>query len=484
MKSFLFFASLMFSVSLLQAQNFVEVQNTPFENVMIGSVAFEDVDGDGDEDVIISGVVVPFVPKLKLYTNDGGVFSPSENQPFEIVGNGSVVFSDVDGDGDSDVLISGYNFDEEPETTLYLNDTGVFSSVEGNSFIDVAESSVAFADVDNDGDQDLLISGRDNADFSGDDIIMMYLNDSGNFTEVSNTPFEAVEFGSIAFSDVDSDGDPDVLITGRSNDLDAIAKLYLNEGGNFTEDLNSNFTGALESSIDFADIDGDNDPDLIISGLSTYMGPAYTKLYENESGVFTEIMDTPFEDVYRSSLSFADIDGDSDPDLLVSGRNNVDELHTILYTNESGVFTEVMDTPFEGLWWAGIAFADVDGDSFQDLLISGNYSTNSSGTISKLYRNNGLSSFIAEREKLQFEFEVFPNPISSGLLHLSYSSKSNESIRAKIFDVSGKVVVHQEVQIGIDHQVFSIDISALHSGNYVVQLDDGIKMGAKEFVVR
>ena len=51
------------------------------------------------------------------------------------------------------------------------------------------------------------------------------------FTEVLDTPFEDAAYGSIAFSDVDGDNDPDVLITGENSLGDVFAKLYTNEGG-------------------------------------------------------------------------------------------------------------------------------------------------------------------------------------------------------------------------------------------------------------
>ncbi|MBT8195819.1 MAG: T9SS type A sorting domain-containing protein, partial [Bacteroidia bacterium] len=65
---------------------------------------------------------------------------------------------------------------------------------------------------------------------SGSNIAKLYSNDgSGNYTLVSGTPFYGVFSSSIAFADVDGDGDEDVLITGRDTS-NRIAKLYLNDG--------------------------------------------------------------------------------------------------------------------------------------------------------------------------------------------------------------------------------------------------------------
>jgi hypothetical protein len=43
-----------------------------------------------------------------------------------------------------------------------------------------------------------------------------------------DTPFDAVRYGSVAFADIDGDGDKDLLITGQNSSKEPIAKLYIN----------------------------------------------------------------------------------------------------------------------------------------------------------------------------------------------------------------------------------------------------------------
>jgi predicted nucleotidyltransferase len=88
----------------------------------------------------------------------------------------------------------------------------------------------------------------------------------GSFSEVTGTPFEGVAISSIAFADVDGDNDQDVLITGLNNSF-RISKLYTNDGmGNFSEMTGTPFEGVADGSIAFADVDGDNDQDVLITG--------------------------------------------------------------------------------------------------------------------------------------------------------------------------------------------------------------------------
>jgi hypothetical protein len=193
--------------------------------------------------------------------------------------------------------------------------------------------------------------------------------------------------GSIAFADIDGDNDQDVLITGRSNTLQKISKLYTNDGnGNFSLVVGTPFEGVYESSIAFADIDGDNDQDVLIAGEND-LNQQITKLYRNDgSGNFSLVFGTSFDWVDKCSVAFADIDGDNDPDVLITGNNSLSQRVSKLYINDgSGNYSFVSGMPFDGVYYSSIAFADIDGDNDQDVLITGE--NNQNLRVSKLYRN-------------------------------------------------------------------------------------------------
>jgi hypothetical protein len=210
-------------------------------------------------------------------------------------------------------------------------------------------------------------------------LIAAHIGSAQTFLEVPQLPpFENVFASSIAFADVDGDGDQDVLISGFSNSFGAISKLYINDGkGKFTEKTDTPFSGVADASIAFADIDGDNDQDVIISGTSFLpFGPS-TKLYVNDGqGNFTEKTDTTFAEIANGSIAFADVDGDNDPDVLITGGSSFGSLISKLYINDGqGSYTEKTDTIFDGVSSSSIAFADVDGDNDPDLLVTGQVSS-------------------------------------------------------------------------------------------------------------
>lgn len=435
----------------LHAQ-FIEVPGTPFEGVRYCSVAFSDVDNDNDMDVLITGdgPAISGVNIAKLYLNDGsGMFTEVMNTPFTGVKSSSAAFADIDGDNDMDLLISGD--DGDPITQLFTNDgVGNFTSVSGTPFEDVWLGSLAFSDIESDGDMDVLLTGRNNG---GLRIAKLYKNDgTGNFTEVAGTPFSGVESSKVSFADIDNDSDEDILIIGWNNVDNQISRLYVNDGsGNFSEVAVTPFEGVEDGSISFADVDNDNDLDVLITGIDS-LDVAIALLYSNDgNGIFTEVMNTPFEGTEQGSSAFFDMDNDGDQDLILTGKpNSTNTPVAILYANDgTGMFSEVSNTPFEGVWQSSIAIADVDNDSSLDVLISGinRFST----VVSKLYLNEVALSFGAE--PLVESFSYSPNP-TQGTVTLSFAqsiSRMQIRVRNMVGQLISETVVDnlQSIEIAI-----------------------------------
>jgi hypothetical protein len=395
MKSTLLITMVLFGL-MLSAQTFTEVPVLrPIEGVSSGSVAFADVDGDQDMDLLVTGNDTSSTYIAKLYINNGsGSFVEQVGNSFEGVAGSSVAFADIDGDNDKDVLIAGWGTSGRSISKLYTNNgIGLFTEKQGTPFVGVVGGSVAFADVDGDNDQDVLITGTDSA---RQRFARLYLNDgTGAFTEKTGNGFDnGVENGSVAFADADGDQDLDVFISG--SDPLIYSKLFENDGtGTFTEKAGNHYLrGAYYSSVAFADVDGDNDQDILVSGRS---GPAaHTSLYINDgTGIFRLKPGTRFKAVFRGAVAFADIDGDNDQDVLVTGVDTAGMRHTNLYTNDgAGFFREKTGTTFWGLSTSSIAFADVDGDGDQDIVVSG--SAGGSFKVSGLYINDGTGVFVEQ----------------------------------------------------------------------------------------
>jgi len=221
--------------------DFIEKINTPFLPVTDVSFEFADVDGDIDQDVIIAGsATFPDAntgPRTELYLNDVlGNFSISNTEQFLPLIAGTVSFADIDGDNDQDVLITGSYYQVDPPikvSVLYTNDgIGYFTEVTDTPFEHVTLSSVDFSDIDGDNDQDVLITGKTKSGVTDSRISKIYTNGGkGNFNELLDTPFEEVGFSGVAFADIDNEGDSDVLITGwiEKSSTNSSTKLYIHD---------------------------------------------------------------------------------------------------------------------------------------------------------------------------------------------------------------------------------------------------------------
>lgn len=362
---------------------FTPVTGTPFTGVYNGCVSFEDLDGDADDDLVVTGSST-----AKLYQNDGnGVFEAIRTSPFIGLSYGAVELADVDNDGDLDAFMNGQS-STGFSSNLCLNDgNGGYTIDPSNVFPGLANAAADFADIDNDGDDDLMMSG-----YGTGQVVKLFTNDgTGLFTEVANTPFPPVSSGAIQFNDVDSDGDQDVFINGFTIFVGNVGQLWLNDGsGSFTLSTSNTFEGSNNGNIAFSDIDGDNDDDLLLTGYGDTGRIAH--LYTNDgSGIFT-LIPSPFPGIQQGSIAFADIDNDQDMDLAIAGEIGSSTYTSQLFINDgTGTFTVVAGTPFEPTITSGLIFADIDNDLDPDLLTIGHSSLG--GSIAKMFANDGSGIF-------------------------------------------------------------------------------------------
>ena len=173
------------------------------EPVLVTSVFGADVDGDGDLDVL-SALFLP--NEIAWYENTDGAGSFGAQQVIPTAGDRShvVVVADVDGDGDLDVLSAG-----DDKIAWYENTDGA-GSFGAQQVISTAVDnprSVFGADVDGDGDLDVLSASL------MDHKIAWYENTDGAGSFGAQQVISTTTRGarSVFGADVDGDGDLDVL---------------------------------------------------------------------------------------------------------------------------------------------------------------------------------------------------------------------------------------------------------------------------------
>ena len=288
----------------------------PHRMSTLGSgIAVADIDGNGLEDFYIGGPNEG-LGKLYLQQNSGSFReSPLKLIPDLNREDMGAVFFDADNDGDQDLFVvsGGNEFELDSENyqdRLYLNDgKGNFQlAVNKLPLIKASGSRVKVADYDNDGDMDLFVGGRQvpgrYPEPADSYLLENQLVETGALGFVKTNTNVLDKLGMVTdavWTDFDSDGDLDLLVTGMWMPISILENI----GGDFvnsTEKFNLQNTTGWWSSISSEDMDGDGDADYVVGNLG--LNYKY-KAKENE----------PF------SVHYGDFDENGKNDIVLSYYN-------------------------------------------------------------------------------------------------------------------------------------------------------------------
>ncbi|MEM6725406.1 MAG: T9SS type A sorting domain-containing protein, partial [Bacteroidota bacterium] len=388
--------------------NFSSMSNPMIEGQIRGSLAFMDLNMDGSSDLIMSGENAQGAPSVQVYLNDGlGAFSPVSNLAVEGMYQPDLDLGDVNGDMHPDLIMAGELADGSFATKLYYNTgSGNFEEMTGTPFFGAIMHQALFQDVDNDNDEDLLVLGNG---LLGNSIVQLYYNvGEGQFEPAPLSTFAGEISNTAAFADVDGDNDVDLLL-GGSEFYTAPTVLYVNDGnGSFTFGAFTDFIEFDFGKLSYADVDGDDDPDLLITGEATAgFADQNVALYLNDgNGDFTEVESTGLLPIGRGESIFVDLDGDEDLDLFISGETDAG-WQSELYTNDGfGNFTMVESALFDGLEGLAVDFGDLDGDDDPDLFFEGSFFENDgNGAFTLLPSPNLMESFFSKAELVDINLD-------------------------------------------------------------------------------
>ena len=276
------------------------------ENLVNSSAQWGDINLDGNLDIFWAGIKVyqnkPYITN-KLLLNIGDDFE-FETMVMPDLHNGAVAWSDIDLDGDLDLLISGESVNTRSGSTrLYKNDPlGRLAEDTNQEIIALKATSICFSDLDQDSDPDLVLSGWDPIEQTLKTVV--YVNEpTGTFRLADQQIDFGTVFGTIEAIDVNLDGWKDLAISGGTEhtmvedsyyDLTNIqitsqgdtlsadtvryyeyrdsvsalgGKIFLNEASsNISFNESQTFNGTR--TISFSDINQDNIPDLVCSGTT------------------------------------------------------------------------------------------------------------------------------------------------------------------------------------------------------------------------
>jgi len=294
--------------------------------------------------------------------------------------NHSIAWGDIDNDNWLDLLIGGY---------LYKNEKGQFKNITSQLAITQNGSikASAFLDVENDGDQDILILNTKGS-------CLLINNGKGLFEKKSLSLPPLLDPSGLSIADINKDGLPDLVITqlwshypqplpnylflntGQLNFKDITKRLYPyhQKDTNFPVDRYQN---RRSRGAQFVDFDLDGDQDLYITNYFLEKD----EFYENDGmGNFKSLpaplsKNSSARGNHGTGVDWYDYDNDGDMDLLLpqfAHPTNISrwgQKGTQLFENNKGEFTPVDST---GIAYeeshAGASFGDVNNDGLVDLV--------------------------------------------------------------------------------------------------------------------
>ncbi|MFT4601909.1 MAG: hypothetical protein ACI857_002095 [Arenicella sp.] len=247
-------------------------------------------------------------------------------------GGPEIAVGDFDKNGYEDFILTS-SMGKIP-TVFLQNSKGTFKKMLSRSFYNHQSSedgAIQVFDVNGDRNLDLIISSGGYEHVEGDTAYYnrLYIgNGLGMFGLVKNAlPFDGHNSGQIKMSDIDKDGDLDLLICGKGHPKKypyaGRTKIYENVNG-FFKDRTSIIAPQIEyigmvNDAEFEDIDGDGDEDIVLVGEWMKI-----EIMENVGGKFIRKKSELDMIGWWSCLTSADVDNDGDMDFLVgnAGMNN------------------------------------------------------------------------------------------------------------------------------------------------------------------
>lgn len=385
--------------------------------------------------------------------------------------------ADIDGNGFNDIIISGADTSQSSQSVfiIYYNlGNGSFeryaaSGIQGANF-----GSVNIADFNNDGRPDILVNGQISSTY----ITQIYSQGTnGSFTLKSENLMGSY-FSETAVFDANADGLPDVLVIGFSTSYVPETKLYLDNGNfQFTEQ-ESGLGGVYFSSIDIADINGDGFPDVLLGGMNTSYAGSVILYYNDGQGHF-ESADISFVGSYSGAVRFVDYDLDGDLDLFVIGLAG-DQNAASFYKNDGqGNFSHdaTNSALIPGLNMSRAEFADYNQDGKPDLLVIG-YRDNLG--VAAIFTNITEVAQPLDYCEVSVDYDVEPiTRVSFAGIENKSSAQINGTPAYEDFTaISGTVKIGQTYTIAVEGntaRLFEHDIRVFIDWNQDGEFDMGIE---------
>ncbi len=294
------------------AQQFQQIQNLDLPAGFTGkNIYWLDMNHDGELDLLVQATDPLDYHVFLIYKNENAEFSFVHAIETGIK-NAATTYTDINMDGQVDAILSG-DSDDGPFTTALLSHGDFNFSLLDEPLLPITGSVVKFADLNQNGVKELIISGTN----SDGPFLFIFELQQNSWTLVKDSI--KVHATVIEVHDFNQDGVNDLFVSGELENTSPYHAILINDRlMNFTE--GALIDGIAEVSPWLADINYDGIFDVVLAGINNNNEGIVLTVTSNENSDFT-IEETTSLDFSPKQLFAADLDSDGQVDIQVLGED-------------------------------------------------------------------------------------------------------------------------------------------------------------------
>ncbi len=393
-----------FSVQLNNGDGTFAPTNNYATDFSPASVTTADLNGDSKADLIISYTNNdrPGSSVAVLIGKGDGTFAPKTEYSLGYYtypsSPSAIVTADVNGDGQTDLIVTGLNsFDNTGQLSVFLNNgDGTFLSKTDYATPNSAPL-VTVTDLNGDGNADLIVTSNTYNYYSNTSTFSVLMN-NGDGTFAPKKDYSIDTFlKAVTTVDLHGDGKADIIVTHNNSYYYNLStfSVFLNKGdGTFAPKTDYTLQGSL-NALTTVDLNGDGKTDLIVTSTDSYNNISkFSVFLNNTDGTFTPKTDYTLE---GSLNTVTDLNGDGKADIIVTNGfwdsyNYISKVSVFL-NNGDGSFAPKTDYTIEG---SLSTVEDLNGDGNADLIVTSMNYSNTTSKVSVLM-NNGDGTFTTQQ---------------------------------------------------------------------------------------